>query len=100
VARRPDPRAQLMALTAIVLDGARVDPQRRPPERLIEWQREIAIQLGVLPRHPATFRELLDGALRLHRILKGFPDPLRDGPPVESRPAAPPAEATRVSLAS
>ena len=89
-----------MALNAIVLDGARVGPQRRPPERLVEWQREIAIQLGVLPRHPATFRELLDGVLRLHRILGGFADPLRDGPPAESRPAASPAEAARVSLAS
>ena len=81
MARRPEPRAQLKALTAIVLDGARVDPDRAPSPRLIEWQREIAAQLGVLPRHPRTLRELLDGVLRLHRVLKGLDDPLRVGPP-------------------
>ena len=69
-----------MALTALVLDGARLDPHRRPTERLIDWQRDIAAQLGVLPRHPQNFRELLDGVLRLHRIHQGYPDPLAAGP--------------------
>jgi len=99
VARRPEPRAQLMALTALVLDGARVDPQRQPGERLIEWQREIAAQLGVLPRHPRTFRELLDGVLRLHRVMKGLDDPLKDGP-ANYETSQETAAGRRISLAS
>ncbi len=77
-----------MALTALVLDGARLDPQRQPTERLVDWQRDIAAQLGVLPRHPQTFRELLDGVLRLHRILQGYPDPLAGGPANYDEPIA------------
>lgn len=88
MAPRPAPRAQLMALTALVLDGARLDPERRPTERLIDWQRDIAAQLGVLPRHPRTFRELLDGVLRLHRIQEGYRDPLASGPADYGTPAA------------
>ena len=80
MAPRPAQRAQLMALTALVVDGARCDPQRQPTERLIDWHRDIAAQMGVLPRHPRTFRELLDAVLRLHRIMQGHPDPLANGP--------------------
>jgi len=99
VARRPEPRAQLMALTALVLDGARVDPQRQPGESLVEWQRDVAAQLGVLPRHPRTFRELLDGVLRLHRVMKGLGDPLKDGP-ASYETASDTAADGRASLAS
>jgi hypothetical protein len=81
------------------LDGARVDPQRQPGERLIEWQREIAAQLGVLPRHPHTFRELLDGVLRLHRVMKGLGDPLKDGAANYETTSQPAADG-RISLAS
>ena len=34
------------------------------------WHRELAASIGVLPEHPATNRELLDGALRLSRVLE------------------------------
>jgi hypothetical protein len=88
-----------MALTALVLDGARVDPERTPGESLIEWQREVAAQLGVLPRHPHTFRELLDGVLRLHRVMRGLGDPLKDGPPDYETSGETAAEG-RISLAS
>jgi len=93
LAPRPEPRAQLKALTALVLDGARTDPDRQPSERLVDWQRDIAAQLGVLPRHPRTFSELLDGVLRLHRIQQGHPDPLAGGPPsYDSQLAESPAQ--------
>jgi hypothetical protein len=58
---------------ALVLDMVRVDPDRRPSAEMQRWHRELAATVGVLPEHPSTNRELLDGALRLSRILEGGP---------------------------
>jgi hypothetical protein len=58
---------------ALVLDMVRVDPDRRPSAEMQRWHRELAATVGVLPEHPATNRELLDGALRLSQILDGGP---------------------------
>lgn len=77
----PDGRAEMMAFTALVLERAQADPDRAPGNHLIEWHRSLARRLEILPRHPQSHRELLDCALRLHRIYRGFPDPLRNGPP-------------------
>ena len=49
----------------------RVDRDRRPSAEVHRWHREPAAKIGVPPEHPATNRELLDGALRLSRILEG-----------------------------
>jgi hypothetical protein len=69
----PDPRAALRGFMALVLDMVRVDPDRRPSAEMQRWHRELAATAGVLPEHPATNRELLDGALRLSQILEGGP---------------------------
>ena len=52
----PDPRAAVRGFMALVLDMVRVDPERRPSAEMQRWH-----------------RELLDGALRLSRILEGGP---------------------------
>lgn len=65
----PDPRAALRGFMALVLDMVRIDPDRRPSAEMQRWHRELATSLGVMPEHPRTNRELLDGALRLSRVL-------------------------------
>lgn len=67
----PDPRAALRGFMALVLDMVRVDPDRRPSAEMQRWHRDLAESIGVVAEHPATNRELLDGALRLSRILEG-----------------------------
>lgn len=67
----PDPRATLRGFMALVLDMVRVDPDRRPSTEMQRWHRELAAAIGVVPEHPATNRELLDGALRLSQVLNG-----------------------------
>ena len=67
----PDPRAALRGFMALVLDMVRVDPDRRPSNEMQRWHRELAASIGVLPEHPATNRELLNGVLRLSQILEG-----------------------------
>ena len=66
----PDPRAALRGFMALVLDMVRIDPDRRPSSEMQRWHRELAASIGVLPEHPATNRELLDGALRLSQVLE------------------------------
>ena len=80
-ARQPDIRAELRAFSALALDRARTDPDQQPGRHLVDWHRRLAARLETIPRHPENNRELLDGALRLHRIHRGLPDPLRDGLP-------------------
>jgi hypothetical protein len=56
---------------ALVLDMVRVDPERRPSAEMLRWHRELAASVGVIPEHPRTNRELLDGALRLSQVIDG-----------------------------
>jgi hypothetical protein len=65
----PDPRAVLRGFMALVLDMVRVEPDRRPSTEMLRWHRELAESVGVAAGAPATNRELLDGALRLSRVL-------------------------------
>jgi len=67
----PDPRAALRGFMALVLDMVRIDPERRPSNEMLRWHRELAASAGLIPEHPTTNRELLDGALRLSRALNG-----------------------------
>jgi hypothetical protein len=83
--RRPDPRVELQAFAAVALDLARVDPDRRPGAELRRWYQDLAAGLGVEAHPTPTNRRLLDGALRLHRIQRGLPDPM--GTPVVARAA-------------
>ena len=76
----PDPRATLRGFMALVLDMVRVDPDRRPSSEMLKWHRELANAAGIVPEHPATNRELLDGALRISHVLNG-----PDGAPVDPR---------------
>ncbi|MDX6554002.1 MAG: hypothetical protein QOD86_197 [Miltoncostaeaceae bacterium] len=66
---------------------ARAEPDDPPLPHLITWQRHLAASLGVLPRHARTNRELLDGALRLQRLVRGLPDPIVTSPPFDARRA-------------
>ena len=65
----PDPRATLRGFMALVMDGVRVDPERRPSGEMLKWHRELATAAGIVPDHPETNRELLDGALRISQVL-------------------------------
>ncbi len=65
----------------------RAEPDAAPAPHLVTWQRHLAAALGVLPRHARTNRELLDGALRLQRLVRGLPDPVVASPPYEARRA-------------
>lgn len=67
----PDPQAALRGFMALVLDMVRVDPDRKPSAEMQRWHRELAESFGVLPEHPSTNRELLNGALRLSQVLNG-----------------------------
>jgi len=65
----PDPRAAARGLVALVLDQARIDPQRRPSADMRRWCRDLATRLGVPPREVMdTNRELLQEALRLEQV--------------------------------
>ena len=66
---------------------ARAEPDDAPFPHLITWQRHLGASLGVLPRHARTNRELLDGALRLQRLVRGLPDPVLSSPPYDPRRA-------------
>jgi len=68
--QRPDPRASLRGFMALVLDMVRVDPDRRPSAEMQRWHRELAATVDVLPEHPGTNRELLDGALHLQQVME------------------------------
>ena len=67
---QPDPRASLKGLMALVLDMARADPDRQPSQEMLRWHRELAHNVGIEPAPVRTNRELLDGALRIDRILR------------------------------
>lgn len=66
----PDPRASLRGFMALVLDMVRVDPERRPSAEMQRWHRELAATVGILPEHPRTNKDLLDGALHLQRVME------------------------------
>lgn len=55
---------------ALVLDMARADPERRPSQEMLRWHQELAEVVGIEPAPVRTNRELLDGALRVDRILR------------------------------
>ena len=65
----------------------RAEPDSAPAPHLVAWHRHLAAALGVLPRHARTNRELLDGALRLQRLVRGLPDPVVASPPYDARRA-------------
>ena len=66
---------------------ARAEPDDPPLAHLIAWQRRLGAAVGVLPRHARTNRVLLDGALRLQRLVRGLPDPIVASPPYDARRA-------------
>lgn len=65
----PDPRAAARGFIALVLDQARIDPERRPSADMRRWCRDLAVRLGVPPREAIdTNRHLLQEALRLEQV--------------------------------
>ncbi len=77
----PDPRATIRGFMALVLDMVRIDPERRPSSEMLKWHRDLATAAGIVPEHPETNRELLDGALRISQVLNAGPG----GTPVDPR---------------
>jgi hypothetical protein len=55
---------------ALVLDMVRADPERRPSPEMLRWHRELAEVVGIEPASVRTNRELLDGSLRIERVLR------------------------------
>lgn len=55
---------------ALVLDMVRADPERRPSPEMLRWHRELAEVVGIEPAPVHTNRELLDGSLRIDRVLR------------------------------
>ena len=55
---------------ALVLDMVRVDPDAGRAARCNAGTASWPTAGGVHPEHPATNRELLDGALRLSQVLE------------------------------
>ncbi len=86
----PDPRAALRGFLALVLDMARVDPDRRPSAELQRWHREIASAFGVVPEYARTNRDLFDRALVLHQA--AFPGEELEISPATRGGYSPPGE--------
>ena len=80
-------RDDVRAFLEHALRVSRAEPDAPPAPHLVTWQRHLAATVGVLPRHARTNRELLDGALRLQRVLRGLPDPVVASPPYDARRA-------------
>lgn len=65
----PDPRAAARGFIALVLDQARIDPDRRPSGDMRRWYRDLSLGLGIPPRAGIdTARDLLHEALRLEQV--------------------------------
>jgi hypothetical protein len=70
VSPRPDPRAELRAFAAMVLEMARVDPTRPPSAEVCRWHRDLASVLEIIPETVETNRAMVDEALRIHRMVR------------------------------
>lgn len=67
---RPDPRAELRAFAAMVLEMARIDPTRKPSAEVCRWHRDLASVLEIIPEGADTNRAMVDEALRMHRLVR------------------------------
>jgi hypothetical protein len=75
VAPRPDPVAEVKALTALALDLARVEPRRRAGPEIQRWYRELADIVGAVPATAVTNRDLALAAILLQRHAAAAPRP-------------------------
>ena len=65
----PDPRAAARGFIALVLDQARIDPERRPSAEMRSWCVQLASRLDVPSSGQfETTRDLLREALRLEQV--------------------------------
>jgi hypothetical protein len=71
--QRPDPKAEIRAFVALILDDARRNPERRPRVQVLRWFSELSCAIGVVPQTPDTYKELLAALLRLHGSLSAAP---------------------------
>lgn len=65
----PSTRATLRGFSALVLDMARIDADRRPSPEMIKWHRRLAATVGVEPAFTPTNRAMLRECRRLRRIV-------------------------------
>lgn len=67
--QRPDPKAEIRAFVALILDDARRNPKRRPRVQVLRWFSELSCAIGVVPQTPESYQELLGALLKLHASL-------------------------------
>lgn len=67
--QRPDPRAEVRALIALITDDAIREPERTPRPYVVRWFAELASAVGLTPRQPGTVSELLRSATALRHAL-------------------------------
>ncbi|MFN8109042.1 MAG: hypothetical protein U0Y82_04245 [Thermoleophilia bacterium] len=80
----PDPRAAARGFIALVLDQARIDPDRRPSADMRRWCSDLSVRLGIPPRDEfETNRDLLREALRLEQVAH-MNHPTESAPPVRA----------------
>lgn len=67
--QRPDPRAEVRALIALITDEAVREPDRKPRPYVVRWFADLASAVGLTPRLPGTVAELMRSAMALRVAL-------------------------------
>lgn len=67
--QRPDPRAEVRAIIALILDDARRDPDRPPRPQILRWFTELSCSAGIVPGRPETHRQLLAALISIQQGL-------------------------------
>ena len=65
--QRPDPRAEVRAIIALILDDARRDPDRRPRPQILRWFTELSCSAGIIPKRPNSYRDLLSALIAIQQ---------------------------------
>ena len=83
--QRPDPRAEVRAIIALILDDARRDPERRPRPQILRWFTELSCSAGIIPKRPNSYRDLLSALIA---IQQGMERPIVAGDNLAHLPVA------------
>ena len=86
--QRPEPRAELRSIIALVLDEAYRNPERPPQRQVVRWLGELACAVGYSLKNgaPSTNRALLAELLDFRADLDvSAPAPKPGGPPARMR---------------
>lgn len=86
--QRPEPRAELRSIIALVLDEAYRSPERTPQRQVVRWLGELACAVGYSMKNgaPTSNRALLAELLEFRAELDASaPAPRPGGPPARTR---------------